>query len=227
MSPARAHTRRPTQERKAAVTSTRLPDRRSEIGQALWASSHSSEQLHGSQAAPSEEGKFACTQAGGRHLSASPQLHTTSCRSAGMSRSAGLLLSTTARSTASWWSSQMLLIRTGCDLPAAAGSPMQLSVILQMPCRVTHTSSTRLSGWVFFVEPLLLQALIDRPDEVRRPINFKRLALTDYKIEIPRQAKKSVLSKALEESGTPRLELYSSCWRAPAAQVFGNKWLAV
>ena len=47
----------------------------------------------------------------------------------------------------------------------------------------------------------MLQALVDRPDEVRRPVNFKRLALTDYKIDIPRQAKKTVLSKALEESG--------------------------
>ena len=45
------------------------------------------------------------------------------------------------------------------------------------------------------------QALIDHPDEVRRPINFKRLALTDYKVDIPRQAKKTVLKSALEESG--------------------------
>lgn len=46
-----------------------------------------------------------------------------------------------------------------------------------------------------------LQALVDRPDEVRRIINFKRLVLTDFKIEIPRLAKKKVLSAALEESG--------------------------
>jgi hypothetical protein len=46
-----------------------------------------------------------------------------------------------------------------------------------------------------------VQALVDRPDEVRRIINFKRLVLTDFKIDIPRLAKKKVLSAALEESG--------------------------
>jgi len=45
------------------------------------------------------------------------------------------------------------------------------------------------------------QALVDRPDMVRKQINFKRLVLTDFKIEIPRLAKKKVLSAALEESG--------------------------
>ena len=38
---------------------------------------------------------------------------------------------------------------------------------------------------------------------VRKQINFKRLVLTDFKIEIPRLAKKKVLSAALEESGAP------------------------
>ena len=46
----------------------------------------------------------------------------------------------------------------------------------------------------------LLQALVDRPDEVRRPMNFKRLVITDFKVDIPRLAKKAVLKKALEES---------------------------
>jgi large subunit ribosomal protein L14e len=41
------------------------------------------------------------------------------------------------------------------------------------------------------------RALVDRPDEVRRVINFKRLALTDIKLDIPRLAKKKVLSEAL------------------------------
>ncbi len=45
-----------------------------------------------------------------------------------------------------------------------------------------------------------LQALIDRPDEARRVINFKRLTLTDFKVDIPRCAKKSVLKKAIEDS---------------------------
>lgn len=31
--------------------------------------------------------------------------------------------------------------------------------------------------------------------------NFKRLAITDLKVEIPRLAKKSVLKKALEDAG--------------------------
>ena len=47
----------------------------------------------------------------------------------------------------------------------------------------------------------IMQALVDRPDEVRRIVNFKRLQLTDYKIDIPRIAKKKVLAAALEESG--------------------------
>lgn len=45
-----------------------------------------------------------------------------------------------------------------------------------------------------------LQALIDRPDEARRVINFKRLSITDFKIDIPRCAKKTVLKKAIEDS---------------------------
>lgn len=48
---------------------------------------------------------------------------------------------------------------------------------------------------------LFPQALIDTPDSVRRTESFRRLALTDFKIEIPRTPKKSVLAKALQESG--------------------------
>ena len=48
---------------------------------------------------------------------------------------------------------------------------------------------------------LAAQALVDRPDEVRRMVNFKRMVLTDFKIDIPRLAKKKVLTAALEESG--------------------------
>ena len=47
----------------------------------------------------------------------------------------------------------------------------------------------------------VLQALVDRPDETRRVVSFKRLALTDFKIDIPRLAKKTALKAALEESG--------------------------
>eukprot|EP01026_Neomeris_dumetosa_P049560 TRINITY_DN4328_c1_g3_i1.p4 TRINITY_DN4328_c1_g3~~TRINITY_DN4328_c1_g3_i1.p4 ORF type:complete len:133 (-),score=27.74 TRINITY_DN4328_c1_g3_i1:294-692(-) len=42
------------------------------------------------------------------------------------------------------------------------------------------------------------RALIDLPDEQRRVINFKRLSLTDFKIDIPRLAKKKVLREAYE-----------------------------
>uniref|UniRef100_A0A061S9L7 Large subunit ribosomal protein L14e n=1 Tax=Tetraselmis sp. GSL018 TaxID=582737 RepID=A0A061S9L7_9CHLO len=44
------------------------------------------------------------------------------------------------------------------------------------------------------------RALVDHPDQLRRVESFKRLSLTDFKIDIPRMAKKKVLKKALEES---------------------------
>ena len=49
--------------------------------------------------------------------------------------------------------------------------------------------------------PPALQALVDTVDEVRRVVSFKRLTLTDFKIDIPRLAKKSVLKKALAAAG--------------------------
>ncbi|KAK8956357.1 hypothetical protein KSP40_PGU008632 [Platanthera guangdongensis] len=42
------------------------------------------------------------------------------------------------------------------------------------------------------------RALIDAPDMVRGQINFKRLSLTDIKIDIPRIPKKSNLIAAME-----------------------------
>lgn len=48
------------------------------------------------------------------------------------------------------------------------------------------------------------QALVDFPGQTRRVISFKRLALTDYTVDIPRLAKKAVLKKALEEAGAWR-----------------------
>lgn len=42
---------------------------------------------------------------------------------------------------------------------------------------------------------------MDFPGQTRRVISFKRMALTDYTIDIPRLAKKAVLKKALEEAG--------------------------
>lgn len=45
------------------------------------------------------------------------------------------------------------------------------------------------------------QALVDAPDMERSPINFKRLSLTDLKIDIKRVPKKKDLVKALEAAG--------------------------
>ena len=42
---------------------------------------------------------------------------------------------------------------------------------------------------------------MDFPGQTRRVISFKRMALTDFTVDIPRLAKKSVLAKALEEAG--------------------------
>lgn len=42
---------------------------------------------------------------------------------------------------------------------------------------------------------------MDRPDEVRRVVNFKRLAITEHKVDVPRLAKKKVLAEALASSG--------------------------
>lgn len=49
---------------------------------------------------------------------------------------------------------------------------------------------------------ILVQALVDAPDMVRSQINFKRLSLTDIKIDIPRIPKKKTLIAAMEEAGT-------------------------
>ncbi|KAK1284199.1 60S ribosomal protein L14-2 [Acorus calamus] len=44
------------------------------------------------------------------------------------------------------------------------------------------------------------RALVDAPDVVRGQMNFKRLHLTDIKIDIPRTPKKKSLIKAMEEA---------------------------
>ena len=48
---------------------------------------------------------------------------------------------------------------------------------------------------------LMTQALVDSPDTVRSQINFKRLSLTDIKIDIKRVPKKKVLVAAMEAAG--------------------------
>eukprot|EP01025_Chloroclados_australasicus_P019345 TRINITY_DN2054_c0_g1_i1.p2 TRINITY_DN2054_c0_g1~~TRINITY_DN2054_c0_g1_i1.p2 ORF type:complete len:146 (-),score=18.28 TRINITY_DN2054_c0_g1_i1:297-695(-) len=55
------------------------------------------------------------------------------------------------------------------------------------------------------------RALVDRPDEVRRPLSFKRLALTDFKIDIPRLAKKKVLKEAYETAEVEK-KFNESAW---------------
>jgi hypothetical protein len=42
---------------------------------------------------------------------------------------------------------------------------------------------------------------VDAPDMIRCQINFKRLSLTDIKIDIKRVPKKTTLIKAMEEAG--------------------------
>lgn len=46
-----------------------------------------------------------------------------------------------------------------------------------------------------------LQALVDAPDMVRSQMNFKRLTLTDIKIDINRVPKKKTLIDAMEKAG--------------------------
>ena len=93
----------------------------------------------------------------------------------------------------------MWSIRTGYDLLLPGRSSGPISAGLTVKQLTVQELCTLLPCYNV---ASMVQALVDRPDEVRRPINFKRLALTDYKLDIPRQAKKTVLSKALDESGT-------------------------
>ena len=46
-----------------------------------------------------------------------------------------------------------------------------------------------------------LQALVDAPDMVRSQMNFKRISLTDIKIDINRVPKKKALIEAMEKAG--------------------------
>jgi len=54
--------------------------------------------------------------------------------------------------------------------------------------------------WMQFVT-CLLQALVDAPDMVRSQMNFKRISLTDIKIDINRVPKKKALIEAMEKAG--------------------------
>jgi hypothetical protein len=70
----------------------------------------------------------------------------------------------------------------------------QLQALAQQPgfhCRRSGSADTG----------CIAQALVDHPDETRRVMNFKRLAITDLKVDIPRLASKKVLKQKLAESG--------------------------
>mmetsp|Transcript_14781 Transcript_14781/g.37587 ORF Transcript_14781/g.37587 Transcript_14781/m.37587 type:complete len:123 (-) Transcript_14781:299-667(-) len=45
------------------------------------------------------------------------------------------------------------------------------------------------------------RALCDGPDMVRQPMYFKRLALTQFTVDIPKSPKKKVLLQSLNDSG--------------------------
>lgn len=49
--------------------------------------------------------------------------------------------------------------------------------------------------------PRVRRALVDAPGMTRKVMNFKRLALTDFKVEITRQASKKVLNVKWAEAG--------------------------
>lgn len=70
--------------------------------------------------------------------------------------------------------------------------------------RAAHIHARR-HAWVLSaahdVSHTCCRALVDAPDATRKIVNFKRLALTDFKVDITRQASKKVLIAKLAESG--------------------------
>ncbi|KAH7517401.1 hypothetical protein FEM48_Zijuj09G0059700 [Ziziphus jujuba var. spinosa] len=79
------------------------------------------------------------------------------------------------------------------------------------------------------------RALVDAPDIVRTQMNFKRLSLTDIKIDINRVPKKKTLVQAMEAAGELRANLLQYCflvyWSFPEIEVscmtipdVKNKW---
>lgn len=49
------------------------------------------------------------------------------------------------------------------------------------------------------------QVLVDAPDMTRKSHSIKRLALTDFVVDVPRACKKTMLVKALADAGALRL----------------------
>jgi hypothetical protein len=69
------------------------------------------------------------------------------------------------------------------------------------------------------------QALVDSPTETRKVVGFKRLALTDLKVDIKRVPGKTELTKAFTEAGETAQQAAqweqhqsSSTWPAVASQ---------
>jgi len=63
------------------------------------------------------------------------------------------------------------------------------------------------------------RALVDAPEITRKIMSFKRLSLTDLKVDIPRLASKKVLKAKIAESGELEMEgarliqpLWSPAW---------------
>ena len=88
-------------------------------------------------------------------------------------------------------------------IPAAlCGSQPTCRARVAPPCRAPQRAHLHRRRTCCPCCPLpSVQALVDFPGQTRRVISFKRMALTDFTVDIPRLAKKSVLAKALEEAG--------------------------
>lgn len=63
-----------------------------------------------------------------------------------------------------------------------------------------HAHGCKLNlGWHLAWPPP--QALVDAPGQARRVVNFKRMSLTDFVVDIPRLASKKVVTAKFAESG--------------------------
>lgn len=63
-----------------------------------------------------------------------------------------------------------------------------------------------------------VQALIDAPTETRHVENFKRLTLTDFKLDIPRLANKKTLTAKWTEAGELQQPTTAPTWNAVGLQ---------
>jgi large subunit ribosomal protein L14e len=79
--------------------------------------------------------------------------------------------------------------------------------------RVALISYGEEQGQVVVISDILDQnrALVDAPGQARRVVGFKRMALTDMKIDIPRLASKKVLTAKFAEAGASLSALTCTC----------------